>query len=56
MLLFLRDELLVLEVSKQCLLEDDVDRPIDASLFNELDNDDVENTDLINPFIFFYPD
>lgn len=55
-LLFLRDELLVLEVYRQFLLDDDVDLPIDASLFNELDNEDVENTDLINPFMFFYPD
>lgn len=33
-------------------LEDDVDLPIDANLFNELERDDVENTDFINPLMF----
>jgi hypothetical protein len=34
------------------LLVFDVDLPIVASLFNELDKEDVENTDLISPLMF----
>lgn len=33
-------------------LEGDVDLPIEANLFNELESDDVEKTDFINPFMF----
>lgn len=33
------------------LLEDDVDLPIEANLFKELEREDVENTDFIRPFI-----
>ena len=33
------------------LCDGEVDLPIEANLFNELERDDVENTFLINPFI-----
>ena len=33
-------------------LEGEIERPIEANLFKELDNDDVEKTDFINPVIF----
>lgn len=36
------------------LLEEEVDRPIEASLFRELDRDEVENTDLIRPLMFYF--
>ena len=35
-------------------LELDADLPIDASLFKELDKEDVENTDFINPFMLLF--
>lgn len=36
------------------LLEDEVDLPIEANLFKELEREDVENTDFINPFMFVF--
>lgn len=36
------------------LLEDEVDLPIEANLFNELEREDVENTDFIRPFILVF--
>jgi hypothetical protein len=55
-LVFFDNELLLFDVYKPLIirLEDDVDRPIEASLFNELERDDVENTDFINPFMFVF--
>jgi len=36
------------------LLDDDVDLPMEANLFNELESEEVENTDLIKPFMFVF--
>lgn len=52
MLVFFDNELLFV-VCKPfiILLDEDVDLPIDANLFNELESEDVEKTDFINPLI-----
>ena len=54
-LLFFDNELLFDVYSPLIIrLEFDVDRPIVASLFRELDKDDVENTDFISPFMLLF--
>ena len=38
-------------------LAGEIERPIDANLFNELERDEVENTDFIRPLMFpFFDD
>lgn len=37
-------------------LEGDIDRPIEANLFKELDKEEVEKTDFIKPVIFPFLD
>lgn len=53
---FLDNELLLFDVSRPfiILLDDDVDLPIEANLFSELESEDVENTDFINPLMFVF--
>lgn len=53
MMLVFFDNELFFEVYKPfiILLDEDVDRPIEANLFKELESEDVEKTDFINPLI-----